>query len=190
MTSMSPDIVDYRFKMAATKAELEITFERQWIATRFQMLPPHFRLRPTSTWHWGHCPRLADVGRRWKTTKIQDGGHQKTGSGNNLWTASDGAAIPTAIPTLSTMPDFTMSLRTLPDVVRLPKFKMATMKPEVEITFDWWQMALRFQILPPYFPPCPTRICYCHHRPTSPDIARRWLTIKNQDGGHRNRKWK
>jgi hypothetical protein len=29
MTSMSPDIVDYRFKMAATKAELEITFERQ-----------------------------------------------------------------------------------------------------------------------------------------------------------------
>ncbi len=27
-TPMSPDIVDYRFKMAATKPELEITFER------------------------------------------------------------------------------------------------------------------------------------------------------------------
>jgi hypothetical protein len=28
MTSMSPDMVDYGFKMAATKPELEITFER------------------------------------------------------------------------------------------------------------------------------------------------------------------
>ncbi len=27
-TSMSPDIVDYGFKMAATKPKLEITFER------------------------------------------------------------------------------------------------------------------------------------------------------------------
>jgi hypothetical protein len=27
MTSMSPDMVDYGFKMAATKPELEITFE-------------------------------------------------------------------------------------------------------------------------------------------------------------------
>ena len=38
--------------------------------------------------------------------------------------ASHGAEIPTAIPKLSTMPDLNMSLRTLPDIVSLPKFKM------------------------------------------------------------------
>jgi len=33
------------------------------------------------------------------------------------------------------MPDF-RSLRTWPDVVRLPKLNMAVIKPEVEITFE------------------------------------------------------
>jgi hypothetical protein len=49
MTSTLPDVGDYRFKMAATKPELEITIERSRIATQFQRLPPHFRPRPTST---------------------------------------------------------------------------------------------------------------------------------------------
>ena len=49
---------------------------------------------------------------------------------------TDGAAIPTAITTLSTLSYFTMSPRTLPDVVRQQKFKMAAMKPEVEISFN------------------------------------------------------
>jgi hypothetical protein len=31
--SMSPDVVDYGFKMAANKPEVEITFEQQLIAT-------------------------------------------------------------------------------------------------------------------------------------------------------------
>ena len=48
-TSMSPDVVDYEFKMAAIKPELEITFERLLIATRFQRLPPHLRPLPTLT---------------------------------------------------------------------------------------------------------------------------------------------
>jgi hypothetical protein len=56
-----------------------------------------------------------------------------------LLNASDGVAIPTAIPTLSTMPDFSMSPRTLPDVVRLPKFKMAAIKPELEITLTGYR---------------------------------------------------
>ncbi len=47
-TSTSPDVGDNRFKMAATKPELEITFERKEISMRFQRLPPHFRHRPTS----------------------------------------------------------------------------------------------------------------------------------------------
>jgi hypothetical protein len=34
------------------------------------------------------------------------------------------------------MTDFNMSPRTLPDVVGLPKFKLAAINPEVEITFD------------------------------------------------------
>ena len=41
--SRLPDVVDYRFKMAATKPELERTFKRWLIATRFQRLPPNFR---------------------------------------------------------------------------------------------------------------------------------------------------
>ena len=41
--SRLPDVVDYGFKMAATKPELERTFKRWEIATRFQRLPPNFR---------------------------------------------------------------------------------------------------------------------------------------------------
>ena len=47
--SMSADVVDYGFKMAATKPELEITFKRYEIATRFQRLPPNSRPWPTLT---------------------------------------------------------------------------------------------------------------------------------------------
>ena len=47
--SMSPNVVDYGFKMAAIKPEVEITFERFLIARRFQRLPPHFRPLPTLT---------------------------------------------------------------------------------------------------------------------------------------------
>ena len=49
------------------------------------------------------------------------------------------------------MPDLNMSLRTLPDIVPLPKFKMAAIKSEVEITFERREMAPRFQLLPPIF---------------------------------------
>jgi hypothetical protein len=41
--SRLPDVVDYGFKMAATKPELERTFKRWEIATRFQRLLPNFR---------------------------------------------------------------------------------------------------------------------------------------------------
>ena len=40
--STSPDVGDDRFKMAATKPELEITFERKEISMRFQRLPHIF----------------------------------------------------------------------------------------------------------------------------------------------------
>jgi hypothetical protein len=54
----------------------------------------------------------------------------KTGSGNNVKTANDGVAIPTVIRTLSTAPDFTLSLRTLPDVVyyRNPRWRPSNRK--------------------------------------------------------------
>ncbi len=69
MTSMSPDVVDYGFKMAATKPELEITFERQVMAPRFQRLPhivDHARLHYVT----------ANIARRCLTTEIKNGGHQ------------------------------------------------------------------------------------------------------------------
>ncbi len=71
---------------------------------------------------------LTDVGKRLQTTKIQDGGQQKPEVEITI-ERRDGAAIPTATPTLSTMSEFTVSPPTLPDVVRLPKFKMAAIKP-------------------------------------------------------------
>ena len=40
----------------------------------------------------------------------------------------DGAAIPTSTPILSAVPDSSMTLSTLSDVSRLPKFKMASME--------------------------------------------------------------
>jgi len=53
---------------------------------------------------------------------------------------------------------------------RLPEFKMAGWKPEVEITFEWKQMATRSQRLPPHFRPCPTQIWHWRHDPTSTDM--------------------
>ncbi len=43
--------------------------------------------------------------------------------------------IPTATPTFATILDTSLTLATLPDVGGLLEFKMATTKPEVEITF-------------------------------------------------------
>ena len=61
------------------------------------------------------------------------------------WTQWAGDTIPTATPTFATMPDTSLALPTLPDVgwlqeikMTLPKFKMATAKPEVEIIFQRW----------------------------------------------------
>ena len=44
-----------------------------------------------------------------------------------------------------------MSLRTLLDIVPLPKFNMAVIKPEVELTIERREMAPRFQLLPRLF---------------------------------------
>ena len=77
--------------------------------------------------HAGHVPGTLDIARRWLRTEIQDG-DRETGSGNNVLTVMDGAAIPTYTPTFSTMPDMDMALSTLSDVGRLPKFKMAAIE--------------------------------------------------------------
>ena len=64
---------------------------------------------------------LPDVGQRCSTLALTEvrnlkGRSAKTGSENNFLMGSDGPAIPKAIPTLSTMPDLTVSPRTYPDV--------------------------------------------------------------------------
>ena len=84
--------------------------------------------------HSGHVPGTPDIARRWLITGNQDGiteiqnGDRQTGSGNNFSTVIDGAAIPTSNPIFSTMPDMNMTLSTLSDVGRLPKFKMAAIE--------------------------------------------------------------
>ena len=65
----------------------------------------------------------------------------ETGNGNNFSTVSDGAAIRRVIPTLSTMPDFNMSLRTLSDVVDYRDSRWRPPKPEMEITTERNELA-------------------------------------------------
>ena len=75
-TSTSPDDVDYRFKMAATKPEVEITFERQKMAPRFQLLPPHIfgpdRLGYDTVDIVHHCQTLVTL----PDYRFHNGGHQ------------------------------------------------------------------------------------------------------------------
>ena len=64
----------------------------------------------------------------------------KAGSGNNLRTASDGAAIPIATQTLSTMSDFTVSQWTLPDVVgnRNSRWRPSCRNRKYHLNGDRW----------------------------------------------------
>ena len=75
-TSTSRDDVDYRFKMVATKPEVEITFERQKMAPRFQLLPPHIfgpdRLGYDTVDIVHHCPTLVTLA----DYRIHNGGHR------------------------------------------------------------------------------------------------------------------
>ena len=59
--------------------------------------------------------------------------------------------IPTVTPTFSTMPDSTMTLPTVFDVCRLPEFKMAGSKPEVDLSQERNGLSAKFQRLPPIF---------------------------------------
>ena len=143
-------MADYQnSRWRTAKPEVEITFERQVMAPRFQRLSPHYRPCPTSLCHCEHCPTLS-------TTEIQDGGHQ-AGSGNNFSTVRDGAAIPTSTPIFSAMPDLNMILSTLSDIARhcqtltdYRKSRWRPPKPEMEITIERNDFATRLQRLPPH----------------------------------------
>ena len=144
--SMSSDVVDYGFNMMAFKPELEITFARLLIATRFQRLPPHFRPRPTLTWHWGHCLTFTDFGRRWhyRLPKFRMSA-SKTGSGNNFerkWWRRDSNGYPHII-------DHARLHYVTANTCGLPRYKMAGIRQEVEIAFERWEIAPRFALLPP-----------------------------------------
>ncbi len=70
------------------------------------------------------------------------------------------------------MPDTSLVPPTLPDVGLLSEFKMATGKPEVEITIERNHNFNGY----PY-------ICdHARHVPGTPDIVRRWLITEIQDG--------
>jgi len=59
-----------KFNMAATKPEVEITFERWETEPRFQLLPPYFRPWPTGIWLYRLCPTSADYrNSRWLSPK-------------------------------------------------------------------------------------------------------------------------
>ena len=62
-----------------------------------------------------------------------------------------------------------MALRILYDTDRHPECKMAAIKPEVEITFERKEMAMRFQRLPHIFD-------HARLRYDTADTARRWPT--------------
>jgi hypothetical protein len=119
------------------KPEMEITFERQVMAPRFQRLSPHYRPSPTSPCHFEHCPTSS-------TTEIQDGGHH-SGSGNNFRKVSDDAAITISTPIFSAMPDSDMTLSTLPDDANYRNSRWRPPKPEMEMNFERSEFATRLQ---------------------------------------------
>jgi hypothetical protein len=53
---------------------------------------------------------------------------------------------------------------------RLPKSKMAAIKPELEITFELWAMAPWFWLLPRYFRPWPTHYRNTRWSPQKPEM--------------------
>ncbi len=55
-----------------------------------------------------------------------------------------GKAIPMATSQFFIMPDSDMASPTWVDIDRHPKLKMAATKPEVELTFEWKELAKRF----------------------------------------------
>jgi hypothetical protein len=131
-------IADYQnSRWRTAKPEMEITFERQVMAPRFQRLSPHYRPSPTSPCHYEHCPSSS-------TTEIQDGGHH-AGSGNNFRTVSDGAAIATSTPIFSATPDSDMTLSILPDVADYRNSRWRPPKPEMEMTIERNEFATRLQ---------------------------------------------
>ena len=81
----------------------------------------------------------------------------------------------------ATMLDTSLTLTTLPDVGRLPEFKMAAIKPEVEITFKRREMKLQFQLLPHIFDHARLRYDFVI-------LVRRRPTTEIQYGDRRNRK--
>jgi len=83
-----------------------------------------------------------------------------------------------AIPTLSTVRDLRMSLRTLPDVVRQPTFGMAATNRKVENKFWRWEMAPQFHIF-----------CHAQFGYDTVDIVRRWQTSNYRKRWWPNRKW-
>jgi hypothetical protein len=68
-TSMLPDVADYGFKMAATKPELAITFERLEMALCFQLLLPYFRSCQTQIRLCRQCPTTEILGDRHRNEK-------------------------------------------------------------------------------------------------------------------------
>ncbi len=109
----------------------EVLVSQTWndISSKFQRLPPHCRPYPTQQ-------AGANITCRSPTT----------GNGNNhLETGSTCISdmelhifeIPTPTPTLSTTPDSTGQVPTLPDVHQLPEMEITTWQPEVLVSQTW-----------------------------------------------------
>ena len=102
--------------------------------------------------------------------------------------------IPTANPTFSTMPDSTVTLPIVFDVRRLPEFKMAVSKPEVDLSRELKGLSAKFQRLPPHFRPCPTQLWQCQQSSTFADfrnskwrpVNRKYIYLGNEKGYQRN----
>jgi len=73
------------------------------------------------------------------------------------------------------MRDFNMILQTLSNVVQLPKFKMAAIKPEVEITLNCERLRRDSKFYSIFS--ARARLWQCRHCPT-------WLVSGIPDGGH------
>jgi hypothetical protein len=125
--------------MVARKPEVPVSMESNKISTKFQRLPPHLSRCPTHRSHLWHCAMPSDyLNSKWRTANRKY---------PYLWYGKRCQRNSNGHPTYAAMPYPPVTPPTLPDVGRLPKFKMADCRPELKVFVLWNEISTRFQRL-------------------------------------------
>jgi hypothetical protein len=128
-----------KFKMADCRPELPVSLLWNEISTKLQ------RLAHTLA-HGQLTGDTADIVRYQRTSEIQKWWHANRRY-PYLWYGKRCQRNSNGHPTYAAMPYPPVTLPTLPDVGRLPKFKMADCRPELNVFVLWNKILTKFQRL-------------------------------------------